>query len=171
MRSLKRACSTLLIGATLFTALNADAKGPCDGVGALCYLGLGAVVVVGGSYYAMDQLKYAMSPWTSVNVELDDGSVVPGKLSPDARSGRAVKTGDTLRLTCKAANGMCELLVLRRDTRSSPYPRSSALYGQQPSIFISVKEGVPNPTMLTIEGTVPRPPLPDAEASGLITKQ
>lgn len=146
--------------------MHANAEGRCDRAGVLCYLGLGAVVAAGGSYYAGSQLKYALSPWMPVKVELADGSVVSAKLSPKAKGGRFIKAEDTLRLKCKEANALCELLVLRQDPRASPYPRGSALYGHQPSIIISVRGGVPNPEMLTIEGTV-LSPVSNAAASGV----
>lgn len=99
----------------------------------------------------------ALSLGTDVEVVLDDGRQVPGRLTRTASEGRIVETGDLVRLNCSEARldaGYCQLEFTRLNTNNVRFlprsdPRSS---GRQPgwTIFVS-PTGIPDDHLLTLD--------------------
>lgn len=67
---------------------------------AACKALMGAIFVVGGSVAVVQSAKNALTPNTPVKVLLPSGELINGELKPMVVSGRIVKSGDTVKLTC-----------------------------------------------------------------------
>ncbi|WP_150126466.1 hypothetical protein [Burkholderia cenocepacia] len=154
----------LLAALPLLAATIAHADPWCEDGHLGCRAAEGVVFAAGSLVGLADDVKFALSTWTPIHVALDDGTVVFGKLSPRARGNRLIEDGDTLPLRCSPQSRFCELLVGRMDTRNSPYPRNSPLYGKQSSIAFAVMAGVPDKRMLVLDSPLPGFPIKSVSA-------
>ena len=124
-----------------------------------CGLMSNVIFIMGSAQMIRSEVKYLFSPDKEVEVVLDDGSSVPGKLTAKAMDGRLVKTGDKVRLNCTSQyalpdeNGIrnCSLDFLRRDPFGGSCSPGSPCHGVIPSWGIAVdNNGQPDPDLLKI---------------------
>jgi len=128
-------------------------------------IGLGALVV------GATEVLNALTPGTAVLVKAPGAEPVPGRLTRKGASGRQVKEGDTLELTCTTyANpypypyGFADCRL--EFPRLTPRPQSPDYYerdGRQPAWnFGADKAGIVDPSILKLSRPVPLLPAPPA---------
>lgn len=140
----------LLWGALVASLLAARPvhAGLCDSLKGVGYLECQSltlpIVSVGATLYAFQSATFALRPWTSVKVELEDGRMVDGRLSPRAVYGRTVSAGDHVRLVCSQPDRICEIEFM--------HPTQSSW------TFSLSPDGVPDESLLKLDV---RPPIRD----------